>query len=130
MDALIGANVWAPQGNVAITNRWTANSRVTVNGTEQDTTYHGNYMRSNQSSIDTFGWAANPCGFLALSINDDVGVSVQEHTGTEGGGGDIETQAGTVGFWGINLDTLEASAAAASLITHGRHRQHARIRHL
>lgn len=112
MDALVSANVWAAQGTVGSGSRWTARTHITVNGTEDVTTRNGNYQRNNQGTSDTFGWAASPMGFVALSVNDDVGVSVQEHAGTEGGAGNVETQAGTVGFWGINLDTLEAVAAA------------------
>lgn len=112
MDALLGANVWAAQETMSTTARWTARSHITVNGAEDNDTRHGNYQRNNQGGQDTFGWAANPVGFIALSIGDDVGVSVQEHAGTEGGGGDVETQPGTVGFWGLNLDTLELEAIA------------------
>ena len=49
--------------------------------------------------------------FAALSSNDDVGVSVTELTGSEGGGGNIAVQDGWEGFWGINLDTLEDTGA-------------------
>ena len=111
MDAYIAANVTACQETVSNGTRFSCRAHITVNGTEDDATRHGNYMRSNQSSADTFGWSAHPSGFVALSIGDDVGASAQELAGTEGGGGNIEVNGGWCGIIGINLDTLEASAA-------------------
>ena len=108
MDALLGANISAAQNTVTTGSRWTAYSEITVNGTEQTDSFHGNYMRNNQSSQDTFGWSANLLGFLGLSLGDDVGVSVTELAGSEGGGGNITSPSGWEGFWGINLDTLQA----------------------
>ena len=106
-DALLGSNVSAAQEVVSTSSRWTARSHFTVNGTEDNDTRAGEYARNNQGSQDTFGWSANLMSFIALSANDDVGVSVQELAGGEDGGR-YETQIGWNGFWGINLDTLQA----------------------
>ncbi len=108
MDALIGANISAAQEVVSTTSRWTSRAHVTVNGTEDNDTRHGNYARNNQTSQDTFGWSASLLSYVALSLNDDVGCSIQELSGGEDGG-QFETQIGWNGFWGINLDTLEAA---------------------
>ena len=107
MDALLGADISAAQEVVSTTSRWTASARFTVNGTEDVDTEAGDYARNNQGSTDTFGWSANLMSFVALSLGDDVGASVQELAGGEDGGR-YEVQAGWSGFWGINLDTLEA----------------------
>ena len=110
MDALIGANVSVASGNVTTGNRWTAFAEVTIDGVEQTDSFAGDYMRNNQGSQDTFGWSANLLGFVALSQNEGVGVSVTELVGSEGGGGGpITSPANWTGVWGINLDTMEAS---------------------
>jgi len=115
MDALVLANVNCPRNTNGITasSRWTARSHWTVNGTEQNRTRSGDYSRGLQSGTSTFGWSAHPAGALSLSSGDDLGVSVQELSGTEGGGGDIETEPftgnGGLRFIAINLDTLAPS---------------------
>lgn len=117
MDVLIGANVSAASGIVSSSSRWTAYSEITVNGTEQTDCFGGDYLRGNQSSADTFGWSANLLCVQAVTANQDIGCSVTELSGSEGGGGDVASPAGWVGFWAINLDTL---AAGGSLPWQGR----------
>ena len=107
-DYLFGANVACASNDVTNTTRWTAYSEFTVNGTEDSDSFAGDYMRNNQGTIDTFGWSANLLGFQAITAGDDVGVSVTELAGSEGGGA-VVSPAGWTGFWGINLDTMEAS---------------------
>jgi len=108
-DYLFGANISAASNAVANTTRWTAYAEYHVNGTEDTDSFAGDYLRNNQSSQDTFGWSANLLGFQGLTAGDDVGVSVTERAGTENGGAAV-SPAGWTGFWGINLDTLSASA--------------------
>ena len=115
MDALVGANISAAQEVVATTSRWTCRSHFTVNGTEDDDTRAGDYARNNQGSADTFGWSANLLSFVALALNDDVGVSVQELAGGEDGG-QYEVQVGWGGFWGVNLDTLQATGGTTTMV--------------
>ena len=110
-DILLGANVSAASNSVASTTRWTAYAEFTINGTENPDSVAGDYMRNNQTSQDTFGWSANLLGFEAVTAGDDVGVSVTELSGSEGGGAGVSPASWT-GFWGINLDTLEAAAGA------------------
>ncbi len=110
MDALFGANMSAAQNVVSTTSRWTASARFTVNSVEDDDTRAGDYARNNQGSTDTFGWSANLLSFVALSNNDNCGVSIQELAGGEAGG-QMGLQAGWGGFWGVNLDTLDASGS-------------------
>lgn len=108
MDLLFGFNVSTAQNTVAATQRWTARAELTVNGTEDTDFFAGDYMRNNQGSRDTFGWSANLVGVRALSLNDDVGFSVTELAGSEGGGGNIDSNSGWASMWGVNLDTLQA----------------------
>ncbi len=80
--------------------------QITVDGVEDTDLFHGNFIRGNQGSEDTFGFAVNPIGFVALADNEDLGVSVLQTGETH----ETDTQAGTVGMWGINLDTMEGVA--------------------
>ena len=112
MDALVGANVSAASNVVSTGQRWTGFSEFTLNGTEQSDSFAGDYLRNNQGSQDTFGWSANLLGFLDVSLNFDIGVSVTELPGSEGGGGGVISPAGWVGVWGLNLDTLQASGGS------------------
>lgn len=107
MDALLGANIGAAQNNVGVTQRWTAYAELQKNGTVDADSFHGNYMRNNQGSIDTFGYSANLLGALDFAQSDTMGVKHTELTGSEGGGGNITSPAGWQGFWALNLDTLE-----------------------
>ena len=115
MDALVGANVAGASGIVTTGARWTAYSELTIDGVEQTDTFAGDYLRNNQTSTDTFGWSANLLSPLALSANEDIGVSVTELPGTEGGGGNVASPAGWTGIWGVNLDTLEGGVSAVSI---------------
>jgi len=108
IDALTGANVWAASTDVTSGTRGTYEGRITVDGTEDGDIFHGNYIRGNQGGEDTFGLAFNPVGFVALADNGDLGVSVSQ-TGSLHA---VDTQADTVGMWGINLDTMEPAGVA------------------
>jgi len=111
MDALIGFNISAAQELVATTSRWTCEANLTVNGTEDDDIFHGNYGRNSQGAQGCYGWSANTTGFVALSQNDQIGASTTELPLGEDGGR-FEVQPDWSGFWGINLDTLEEPATA------------------
>ncbi len=113
MDVLAFANISHAReaSSIGSGSRWTVHGEFTINGTEQTAKgFHGNYNRGNQSSTDAHGSSCNQAGLFAVAANDDIGVSNQELAGTEGGGGDIETQADWVGFGLINLDSLQAAA--------------------
>lgn len=109
MDVLLGANISAASNSITNTGRATIFSEFTVNGTEDTDSFAGDYLRGDQSTQDTFGWSANLLNFQAVALDDDVGVSTSELSGSEGHGL-VNLQAGWGGFWGINLDTLEGSA--------------------
>jgi hypothetical protein len=115
MDALLGANVSFAQNTIGTALRWTAYSEFTVDGTEDSDTVAGDYMRSNQGSQDTFGASANLLSFVALSANEDIGLSVTELAGTEGGADSIDSNSGWTGIWGINLDTMQDTGGASAI---------------
>ncbi len=116
MDVLAFSNVSHAReaSSIGSGSRWTVHGEFTINGAEQTGVgFHGNYNRGNQSTQDCHGSSSNQLAAFALAADDDIGVSNQELAGTEGGAGDIETQAGWVGFGLINLDTLEDAGAAS-----------------
>ncbi|MEO0573033.1 MAG: hypothetical protein AAF039_15100 [Bacteroidota bacterium] len=114
MDVLLGADVSAASNNVGTGQRWTAFSEFTINGAEQSESFAGDYLRNNQGSQDTFGWSANLLSTLGVSINEDLGVSVTELPGTEGGGGAVVSPSGWTGFWGVNLDSLQSISSPST----------------
>ncbi len=101
-DALTGANVWAASTNVNLDQRGLYEGNITVDGVEDADVFHGSYMRGEQSTFDQFGIALNPIGWIDLADNEDLGVST-----TQIGQTNVpDTQAGTVGMWGINIDSM------------------------
>lgn len=108
-DYLFGANISMAANNVANTGRHTMYSEFTVNGTPNVDSFAGDYLRNNQGSQDTFGISCNLLGFEAMSAGDDIGVETFTLSGSESQGDPI-APAGWVGFWGLNLDTLEESS--------------------
>jgi len=118
MDVFAFANVSHAReaGSIGSGSRWTVFGEFTINGTENtDVGFHGNYNRGNQGTQDCHGSSTNQAGVFAVSLNDDIGISNTELPGTEGGGGDIETQAGWVGFGLINIDTLEDAGGGGAI---------------
>ena len=109
-DAITGANVWAASTDVTSTVRGSYQANITVDGVEDADLYNYAFIRGEQASADTFGWAANPFGFRQLTDNQDLGVSVTQIGQTHA----TDTQAGTVGFWGINLETMAVQTQLAS----------------
>lgn len=116
MDVLYGFNVSAASQAVSSTARFTGYAELTINGTEDADQFAGNYLRGNEGAYDTFGWSANGIGFRALSSGDDIGVSATELSGSEGHGGAVHIQTGWAGFWGLNLDTLQASGGSTTTV--------------
>ena len=111
-DAWVGANVWAPSDDISAIQRNTSRAHITVNGTEAATTMDGHYLRNDQSTSGTFDVAYNPSGVLTLALNDDIGVSVQEISGTESGPSTTRPGGSDEGvtIWGVDLDSMFAAA--------------------
>lgn len=107
-DVFVWTNVWTARNDISSGSRLTAYGSITVNGVEQSTGEHGNYTRGNQGSQDTFAGSFHPAGIFNVgTAGHDIGVNMDPLSGTEGGGTD-RTQAGTVGFFAINLSSLGA----------------------
>jgi hypothetical protein len=113
MDVLMGVNVSAASQSVGSGQRFTGFAELTKNGTEESDSFAGDYLRGNQGSADTFGWSANLLGFVAVAANDDIGVSATELSGSEGHAGAVHVQDDWLGFWAINLDTMEPPASGS-----------------
>lgn len=107
-DVLLGSNVNGGYASSSST-RATSTAKFTINGAQQASSLTGDYGRGDQGSQDTWGWGANGLSFHAVTSGDDVGIEVQR----TGDGGPIDVLSGYVGFWGIDLDTLEAAASTA-----------------
>ncbi|MEL6101313.1 MAG: hypothetical protein AAFR68_08335 [Pseudomonadota bacterium] len=111
-DVLVGANIAGGYGATS-TARYTGRSHITLNGSEQQHTRSGNYGRGNQGSQDCWGWSSNNLSFLAVAANDNIGASAGKIAGGESG--TVDSLPGLVGFWALNLDTLEGGSAAHNL---------------
>jgi hypothetical protein len=111
MDALAGGNVSAASSNPANTVRYTGRANLVLNSVEDLDVQHGNYFRGDQSTTGTFGYSANPSGFISLATSDQLGLSNTQ----VGNAGQVTTQAGWVGFWGINLDTLGTPSSVVEI---------------
>lgn len=105
-DVLLGANVSGGYAS-STTARYTGYSELTINGTGQSDTFAGDYGRGDQGTQDCWGWSANLMSFVSPSASDELGVNAGKISGGEGG--TVDTFSGWVGFWGVNLDTLEAT---------------------
>lgn len=105
--ALVFSSILACRNNIASGVRGTMGARIEINGIDQSVGEHGNYSRGNQGSQDTFGWGANPGGVYDLA--DNATLEVETFDAGDNGGTD-RTQAGSVSFFALNLDTLEPSA--------------------
>lgn len=108
-DVLIWSNVWTARNNVSAGTRLTAVFNIDIDGTDQTVGVHGNYSRGNQSTQDCFGFSAHAGGIFAIGAGEGVSLEGVRLTGGEAGGAD-RTQANTVGFIAINLDTFAAAA--------------------
>ncbi|MDC0505968.1 hypothetical protein OAN96_00050 [Candidatus Gracilibacteria bacterium] len=107
-DIFSWANIWTARGNVAAGQRQTSFGSIVIDGVEQTTGQHGNYSRGNQATTDTFALGFHPAGiFTTTGPGSTIGVNTDPLAGGENGGND-RTQPGTVGFFALNLDTLQA----------------------
>jgi hypothetical protein len=109
--ALLFASLFTARNNVAGTSRGTMGARIEINGVDQTVGEHGNYSRGNQGTQDCFGWGANPGGIYNLADNDTI--EVETFDAGDNGGTD-RTQAGSVAFFALNLDSLEDTGPAPS----------------
>ena len=100
------SNIFAARRVVGSGTRSTIGSRIIINGIGQSVGEHGNYIRGNQGSQDTFG-GSFAAGSI-YSIADTDTISVQTFAAGDGGADD-DTQPGSSGISIINLDSTIAS---------------------
>jgi hypothetical protein len=113
MDVLAWGNIWTARNEVGSGTRGTFGARIEIAGVDQTTGEHGNYSRGNQGTQDTFGWAAHPGGIYATTLGQDLELETFD---SGDNGSQDRTQPNTVGFFGINLDTLEAVAGTDPIL--------------
>jgi|SaaInlStandDraft_7_1057024.scaffolds.fasta_scaffold01138_3 hypothetical protein len=105
-DILSWANVWTARSNVSAWQRQTSYGSIVIDGIEQTIWRHGNYSRWNQSSTDTFAMWFHPAGIFTTSwTGATLWVNSDPLAWWEAGWND-RTQAWTLGFFAINLDSL------------------------
>ena len=104
MDAYIGANIsasYTASSGVRITRRF----EISKDGVGDITTATSKFGRGTQGGQSTYGFSGNPFGFMQLNSGQTTGVEVKDIGATV----NVSTRAGWVGFWGVNLDTMNNS---------------------
>ena len=102
---LAGSNMSCAAENVAQTARFTGFATFYRNTTLQSETFHGNYLRNNQGSQDTFGWSANQLSVTEMTTGDTFKNTARRLAGSEGGGAPT-IQANWHGTFAIDLDSM------------------------
>ena len=105
MDAYIGANIsasYTASSGVRITRRF----EISKDGVGDITTATSKFGRGTQGGQSTYGFSGNPFGFMQLNSGQTTGVEVKDIGSTI----NVSTRAGWVGFWGVNLDTMNNSS--------------------
>jgi len=115
MDALVGACISGASASVTSSSRFTGYANITVNGAEDADSVNGSYLRGEGGSQDCFGWSASLLGFQGLASGDDLGVSATELAGSQGHTS-VVVQAGWVGLWAINLDTMADTGGGSGVV--------------
>ena len=104
---LAGSNMSCAAENVAQTGRFTGHAQFYRNSTLQSETFHGNYLRNNQGSSDTFGWSANQLSVTEMTTGDTFKNTARRLAGSEGGG--VPTiQPNWHGTFAIDLESMVA----------------------
>ena len=101
-DWLFSADIAAASNNVTSGTRGTYEATATLASTAQSYTTHGNYIRGNQGSQDTFGFSANLLSAIAATNGQALGVDIT----STGGGHSTVAPSGWVGLKALDLNTL------------------------
>jgi hypothetical protein len=110
-DVLLGGNISGAYSSVSSSTRYTGRVYAVFDGAEQPAIVHGNYGRGNQGGTDTFGFSANPIGYLTPSGSGKKATLEAQRTGDNG---PVSAQAGWVGLWYVNLDSLVPTSLSVS----------------
>lgn len=103
MDMLVTASCLLERVGSTSTTRLSRGARFEIEGTDQERSVHGTYLRGNQGNADTYNGALNPAGVFTVSADDSVQVEVFD---TGQNGTSDETIGGSCGFGALNIDTL------------------------
>lgn len=105
-DIFSWANIWTARQNITSGQRQTSFGSIVLNGVEQSTWRHWNYSRWNQSTADTFAMWFQPGWIYTTSApGTTLWINTAPLPGWEAWWND-RTQAFTVWFFALNLDTL------------------------
>lgn len=102
---LAGSNMSCAANNVSQTARFTGFATFFKDTTLQAETYHGNYLRNNQGSADTFGWSANQLSATEMVTSETFKNTARRLAGSEGGGAPT-IQVGWHGTWGLAIESM------------------------
>lgn len=112
MDALFMANGRIERSGTS-TTRATVGVRFEIAGANQTRGQHGNYLRGNQGTQDTYNMSLNPAGIFAVNATNDVQIEAFD----DGSNGSTDnTVAGSCGFMALNLDTLRPLTGAVMVL--------------
>jgi len=105
-DIFSWANIWTARSDVTAGQRLTSYGSITIDGVEQTIGQHWNYSRWNQATTDTFAMWFQPAGiYTTTGPWSTIWVNSTPLAGGEAWWWD-RTQAGTLGFYALNLNTL------------------------
>ncbi len=100
-----GSNMSCAASNVAQTARFTGHTQFYIDNVLQNETFHGNYLRNNQGSQDTFGWSANQLSVSSITTGQTFKNTARRLAGSEGGGAPT-IQSGWHGQWALALESM------------------------
>lgn len=105
-DIFSWSNIWTARQNVVAGQRQTSYWSIVIDGIEQSIWRHWNYSRWNQSTVDTFAMSFHPAGIYTTTWpGTTLWINTAPLPWWEAWWND-RTQAFTVWFFALNLDTL------------------------
>lgn len=112
MDVLLVGQAYSERNPATTNARVTTGARFEIQGTDQTLGLHGNYIRGDQGTQDTYNGAFTPAGLYAVNSGDDI--QFEWFDDGDNGATDL-TLADAVGFSALNLDSLEDVVVGNSL---------------
>ena len=113
MNVLLLGSAYAERSNTNST-RMTAGTRFEIEGIDQSVGEHGNFLRGNQGTTDTYNYATHPTGLFAVESGNDI--QFEWFDAGDNGSSDL-TVENAVGFSALNLDSLAAATVVSVTIT-------------
>ena len=110
--ALILGSIMTGRQSTTSSTRGLMGARLEINGSNRSVGEHGDYSRGVQGSQNCFGWGASVGGVFDLFDNDTI--ELETFDAGDNGGTD-QTNADSVSFFALNLDSTNSSGTAYSL---------------